>query len=96
MNRRNMIKTAIGGVGTLLASTTLAADACKSFMTPAQPEGPFYPVKKIFDQDANLVRVEGRSQEAEGTKILIVGKVIDQHCRPVEGALIDLWQACHT
>lgn len=97
MNRRTAIKAAtLSGLGALLSSSALAGESCANLITPAQPEGPFYPKAKLSDQDADLVSIQGRRQEAQGTKILIVGKILDQNCLPVPGALVDLWQACHT
>lgn len=53
--------------------------------TPRQTEGPFYtrdtPEKADFRADA------------EGEPLWLTGFVLDRACRPVPGALVDLWHA---
>ncbi|HKN86710.1 MAG TPA: protocatechuate 3,4-dioxygenase [Nitrospiraceae bacterium] len=66
-------------------------------ITPDQTEGPYYPPKAqidaMLDQDNDLTRVGGRSGKATGQIIYVVGRVRDQHCRPIEGAMVEIWQA---
>lgn len=54
--------------------------------TPAQTEGPFFspntPLKRDFAADA-----------PGGQPFLLAGLVVDAQCRPVPGALIELWHA---
>jgi protocatechuate 3,4-dioxygenase beta subunit len=95
MNRREMMRTALAGIGTIVAGQALA-EKCEAILTPTQTSGPFYPKSRLHDQDADLVAVEGHTNEAEGVKIFLSGVVLDQNCNPVAGALVDLWQACHS
>ena len=44
----------------------------------------------------NLTIIRGATLEARGRRILIVGQVVDEQCQPVEGALVEIWQACDT
>jgi protocatechuate 3,4-dioxygenase beta subunit len=37
----------------------------------------------------------GHDNPAEGEVIRVTGRVLDDACRPVEGVLVDLWQADH-
>ena len=93
LSRRGFMKAGIiGSIG--VAGAKSLANACG--LTPPQTEGPFYPERDQSDKDNDLTMVRGRSGVAEGEKILIVGKVVDQYCRPVEGALVEIWQACST
>ena len=95
MKRRELLKfgmVAAGGV--LIANQTLAQSACG--LTPAQTEGPFYPIKDQLDKDRDLTSVNGSSQLAEGKIIIVRGTVTNQFCKPVEGALVEIWQACHS
>jgi len=75
---------------TLLASTASGNTGCG---TPAQVEGPFYPVHQQADRDLDLTLIEGHSQRAHGDVIVVTGQILDQDFRPVPGALLDVWQA---
>ncbi|HSW19303.1 MAG TPA: protocatechuate 3,4-dioxygenase [Ramlibacter sp.] len=59
--------------------------------TPAQTEGPFYPVKLPADQDYDLLRNGARSY-AKGQPAWLAGQVTDLAGRPLSGALVDIWQ----
>tara|TARA_R110000868_G_scaffold132380_2_gene343109 strand:- start:38651 stop:39307 length:657 start_codon:yes stop_codon:yes gene_type:complete len=95
MNRRKFmqnlgVKAALG----LGASSVLAAKTCESLITPAQPLGPFYPRVMPADTDADLTRVSGRARSAVGETVLVKGIVQDEFCRPIKGAIVEIWQAC--
>ncbi|MBI4042549.1 MAG: hypothetical protein HY391_03625 [Deltaproteobacteria bacterium] len=64
--------------------------------TPRQTEGPFYPVDDQLDKDTDLTWVEGRSERATGQIIYVEGVVMDPNCQPIEGALVEIWQACES
>jgi protocatechuate 3,4-dioxygenase beta subunit len=55
--------------------------------------GPFYPVEKPLDQDADLTAIAGKSGRAEGLVVHLMGRVLDSRGRPVPGARIEIWQA---
>lgn len=61
--------------------------------TPSNPEGPFYPKHSQLDRDTDLTRIEGREGRAQGQVIRVTGRVLDENGEPVEGALVDIWQA---
>ena len=61
--------------------------------TPRQAEGPFYPVKKPIDQDADLTFVSTRKKRAQGEICIIRGRVFDVNGRPLSGVLLEIWQA---
>lgn len=61
--------------------------------TPAQTEGPFYPVQRPADDDADLVRVRGVDAQASGTVLHVQGRVLDLQGRPLANARVELWQA---
>lgn len=98
MNRRDLLKLGAGTAASLVGASALAAGApiCAKILTPKQPEGPFYPVVDQVDKNSDLVYVADSSRAAEGRIILVEGIVRDQKCRPVESALVEIWQACHT
>lgn len=97
MKRRDLIKNSlITSVGLMALSRTAAANElmCKPGLTPRQTEGPFYPVEDQLDTDADLIRLEGSSLFALGEVIIVQGQVTDQNCKPVQGVLVEIWQAC--
>lgn len=59
--------------------------------TPAQTEGPFYPVTLPKDADGDLLR-NGSRQYARGEPAWVEGAVTDLQGRPVAGAQVEIWQ----
>lgn len=104
--RRQFLKSGLlsgAGLGAIAALGSIAnakisenlASSCTS-PTPVQPKGPFYPVTDQLDKDNDLTLVQGKSVPAQGQAIYISGKVLDSDCQPIEGALVEIWQACET
>jgi protocatechuate 3,4-dioxygenase beta subunit len=62
-------------------------------ITLNQTIGPFYPVERMLDQDADLTIVRGRRGRPRGQVIEVMGRVLDPDGRPLGGAMLDLWQA---
>ena len=98
LSRRSLLAGLIGLGGTWLASTLVgrAADlGCST--TPPQTEGPYYPPKAqidaMLDQDNDLTRIKGQAGKATGQIVYVVGQVRDRQCRPIEGAVVEIWQA---
>ncbi len=60
-------------------------------LTPAQSEGPFYPVNLPADSDADLLR-NGVLRYAKGQAAWVEGTVTDLAGRPVRGAVVEIWQ----
>ncbi len=59
--------------------------------TPAQTEGPFYPVELPADTDHDLLR-NGRLHYGRGQPAWVDGTVTDLQGRPVAGATVEIWQ----
>ena len=59
--------------------------------TPAQTEGPFYPVELPADSDADLL-VQGPRRYAKGRSALLEGTVTDTAGRALGGAAVEIWQ----
>jgi protocatechuate 3,4-dioxygenase, beta subunit len=59
--------------------------------TPAQTEGPFYPVRIPDDADADLLR-NGQLTYARGQPAWVEGVVSDLQGKPVSGAQVEIWQ----
>jgi protocatechuate 3,4-dioxygenase beta subunit len=74
-----------------MAVSAAAADALRG--TPAQTPGPFYPLEKPLDVDADLTLVKGRTQQAAGQVVHVAGRVLSAGGEPVAGARIEIWQA---
>jgi protocatechuate 3,4-dioxygenase, beta subunit len=83
----------IGAFG--LAGKALA-DSCDFRPTAKQPLGPFYPVEFPSDSDIDLTRLAGSTVRATGDIMIIEGVVTDDMCKPIKGAIVEIWQACHT
>lgn len=59
-----------------------------------QTIGPYFPYKYLLRPGENdLTRIGKGKPRAKGDLIDIIGRVRDQDGRPVQGALIELWQA---
>ena len=99
MNRRSLLKNGALSTAALLAiplSAKAAGQCSTSTKTPPQTSGPFYPVVDQIDTDADLIMVSGSSAGAKGRIVIIEGIVTDQTCKPVSGALVEIWQACES
>lgn len=68
------------------------AEPAPLVLTPAQAEGPFYPVELPADRDADLT-VAGESEaSAAGQPLQLTGVLLDAAGEPIEGAAIEIWQ----
>jgi protocatechuate 3,4-dioxygenase beta subunit len=96
--RRNFLKLAgLSGITTL--ATMQGANAlsqCDFRQTPAQVKGPFYPLNFPADTDVDLTQIKNSRFKAAGETVIVSGVVTDDMCRPIEGAIVEIWQACHT
>lgn len=63
-----------------------------TWFTPAQTEGPYYPVTKPSDRDSDLVAVQGASGAPAGDVLEFGGTLYDAGGMPVAGAVIEIWQ----
>lgn len=63
----------------------LSTPACTG-LTQAQTEGPYYTPDT---PERNSLLEEG----VEGTRLILVGYVLDQNCQPLPNAWLDFWQA---
>ena len=63
-----------------------ASTNCKN--TPSQSTGPFYKVpSKILNNDMT------NNGKAIGKRIKVYGKILDNKCKPISNAILDIWQA---
>lgn len=92
ITRRGVLAAGGAGLTGLVAAAPLGAAERLAF-TVNQTIGPFYPVERPLDQDADLTIVRGARGAAKGQVIEVSGRVLDPDGRPIPGARIDLWQA---
>lgn len=84
-------KTALAGLALALGAAPARADDLP--YTPLMDLGPFYPVQKPKEVDADLTRLAGRAARAKGEVLEVSGRILDRHGKPVSGAKIEIWQA---
>jgi protocatechuate 3,4-dioxygenase beta subunit len=63
----------------------LSTPVCNG-LTQSQMEGPYY---KADTPERSSLLEEG----VQGTRLILVGYVLDQSCQPLPGAWLDFWQA---
>lgn len=85
--RRRLLRGSVGAAAMVASAPLLAAT------TPAQVEGPFFPVRQQPDTDADMTRIQGHSEPALGEVVEVTGRVLDEDGNPVADALVDVWQA---
>ncbi len=101
MPRRKWLKLGFGlaagtlGSGYLLSKNAGTADHCDP--TLRQELGPFPPMKFRLqaDHDVDLTKIAGQGGRAAGEVIVAHGKILDTDCKPLEGAIVEIWQANH-
>jgi len=94
VSRRQMLGALVGVAGIVATSSALAealGEMC--LVTPEQTEGPYYPINDQLDKDNDLTLVNGQTGRAEGQLLYVTGQVRDRKCRPIPGALVEIWQA---
>jgi protocatechuate 3,4-dioxygenase beta subunit len=62
-------------------------------LTASELTRPRLDVSRVTDEDADLTRNAGTGGEALGQRIIVTGRVMDEHGLPVPGALLEVWQA---
>ena len=83
------------GLGAVAVGGLIAGSAKAATDAPTAPvgEGPFYPIHKQQDRDADLTRFDGSTERAKGELTLVEGVVTDGDGKPIGDALVDIWQA---
>lgn len=98
LSRRSLLVGVFGLGGTWLASMLIGRAADRDCpITPPQTEGPYYPPKAqidaMLDQDNDLTRIKGQAGKATGPIVYVMGQVRDHQCQPIQGAVVEIWQA---
>ena len=93
ISRRELLR--LSGLGGLfaVAGNPSHAEGQTLRRTPTQVLGPFYPVVKPLDQDADLTVIAGKRGRAAGQVIELTGRVMNREGKPIAGARVEVWQA---
>ena len=79
----------------LQTAASPAAETCR--LAPPQAEGPYYPPKAQMDaqvdKDNDLTQIKGEPGSPKGQVLYVMGRVRDARCRPIAGAVVEIWQA---
>ncbi len=94
ISRRNLLSKVLIASGAAITGSKALAQSCG--LTPEQTEGPFYPIQDQADKNNDLTQVKGKFGSATGKIALLRGVIQDDFCRPIKGAMVEIWQACHT
>jgi len=94
-SRRRVLERfgAIGALALMGPLRPLLAQLPDVQLTPEQIMGPFYPVIKPLDRDADLTVIKGKRGRAQGQVIELMGRVVNRRGEPVRSARLELWQA---
>ncbi len=93
ISRRDVLRAA------LVSGAALAVPGCAKLCreTPHLDEGPFYlngyDRTRPVPHNNDLTTVPGASGLPEGKIIYVTGRVTDERCRPLKGAMVEIWQA---
>jgi protocatechuate 3,4-dioxygenase, beta subunit len=61
--------------------------------TLSEITGPGPALAEVTDEDADLTRIAGARGEALGERIIVTGRVLDEHGDPVPKTIVEIWQA---
>ncbi|MEO7660615.1 MAG: protocatechuate 3,4-dioxygenase [Pyrinomonadaceae bacterium] len=89
-SRRELLQMSAGLAGLAFTGSVLGQSRA---LTPEIQMGPFYPMVKPLDKDADMTMLAGHKKRALGEIVEVVGKVVNGNGDPVNGARIEIWQA---
>lgn len=97
INRRNWLQLGIGAtIGTIsmkLFGWNENTEAEKCVPTQYDTMGPFHPNKDQADKDFDLTSFNGSNKSPKGDLLYVRGKVTDENCNSIPGALVMIWHA---
>ncbi|MEM9255247.1 MAG: protocatechuate 3,4-dioxygenase [Pseudomonadota bacterium] len=94
-NRKHYTRRSVsGGLAVCLAAGAVSrAGTLAQPSTPAQVEGPFYPLDSESERDTDLTLIEGHAAPATGEQILVRGIIRNTQGGALPNATVELWQA---
>lgn len=93
--RRRFLRNASAGAAALTTAMffdTPGLFAEELVLTPAQTEGPFYPVDLPLDTDNDLLIINDQITPGVGEVTHLSGRVLDASGQPIRNALVEIWQ----
>lgn len=90
-SRRGFGGAALAGAFALGGSAGAADNVLR--LTASSDMGPFYPVDRLAEDDADLTWIKGHASRARGQVIEVTGRVLDRRGNPMRGAVLEVWQA---
>ena len=95
LSRRKALQMALIVGGTACVQPIASLLAAETNRPPTFPNvlGPFYPVIKPMEKDADLTRIRGHKRGAEGKIIHLMGRVLNMKGEPQKGSRVEIWQA---
>lgn len=94
-SRRQVLRLGLA-CGALVLGSPLSAVFAQDRTLKESPNttmGPFYPLMKPLDQDADLTIIGNGSGRAKGKVLHLTGRVLNRSGEPVRGARVEIWQA---
>ena len=91
LTRRRFAGAGLAAAGLLIGGRALAQAGRQP--TAESPLGPFYPINRLAEDYMDLTRLAGRVGRAQGQAIEVSGRVLDLRGNPIQGAVLELWQA---
>jgi len=93
--RRQWLKLSFGAALGGISAQGCGRESVDEECPPTQYEtmGPFHPKRDQSDKDFDLTLFNGSSKRAEGDVIYVRGRVTDEACEPISGAVVMIWHA---
>ena len=98
--RRNWLQLGMGGTLGIISMKLFGYNESPKvqtekdcLVTQYEGMGPFHPNKDQNDKDFDLTNFNNSNQKPKGELIYVRGKIIDEECNPITGALVMIWQA---
>ncbi len=94
ISRRRFLamSSALGGIIACGDLTTIFAQQNRT-LTEEQVLGPFYPINRPLDRDADLTQLRNRRASAKGQVIHLMGRVTNPQGKALAGIKLEIWQA---
>jgi len=89
IDRRRLLKSLLAVTGGIITAD-IYAEALT--LTPRATEGPYYPDHLPLDQDNDLLKIKDGGT-AEGVVANFGGRLLGVDGKPIQGAVIEVWQA---